>query len=186
MTFISSSIEKASWLKFLISFLLVFAYSYWAFVRPGFWTRASDAAAPLPETLQGFHDGQPARAFSNLGEATRDYLIFQAVDIPFAFLNAAMITAAVALGLKALKLRATPLRFLLLLPLLLFFSEIVEDALLFLMAGDYITDRGAPALAQQIMTSIKGASAMLGTVCALAAIVSAAVAALIRLVRKKA
>ena len=186
MTFISRNIEKASWLRFLISFVLVFAYSYWAFVRPGFWTRASSAAAPLPETLQGFHDGQPARAFSRLGEATGDYLIFQAVDIPFAFLNAAMITAAIALGLKALKLGATPLRFLLILPVILFAAEIVEDALLFLMAGDYIPDQGAPAQAQQIMTNIKGASGMLGTVCALAAIIGAGIAALIRLIRKPA
>lgn len=186
MAFISRMIEKASWLRFIVSFVLLFAYSYWAFIRPGFWTRAQEAAAPLPETLQGFHDEQPALAFSKLGEATSDYLIFQAVDIPFAFLNAAMITAAIALGLKILKLAATPLRFLLLLPLILFAAEIAENALLFLMAGDYISDQGAPATAQQIMTNIKGAAAMLGMVCALAAIVSAAIASLIHLFRKPA
>ncbi len=186
MTFISRRIEEASWIRFLVSFVFLFAYSYWAFIRPGFWTRANEAAAPLPETLQGFHEGEPTRAFAMLGEATSDYLIFQAVDIPFAFLNALMITAAVALGLKTLKLAATPLRFLLLLPLILFATEIIEDALLFLMAADYIPDTGAPAKAQQVMTNIKGASGMLGSVCALAAIIGAAIASLIRLFRKPA
>ena len=100
MTFISRSIQKASWLKFFVSFILLFGYSYWAFIRPGFWTRANDAAAPLPETLQGFHEGQPALAFSNLGETTSDYLLFQAVDIPFALLNAAMITAAMRMRIR--------------------------------------------------------------------------------------
>ncbi|MFC2951834.1 hypothetical protein ACFOOP_07830 [Marinicaulis aureus] len=186
MKFISRSIEKAGWVKFLVSFILLFAYSYWAFIRPGFWSRANDAAAPLPETLQGFPEGEPARAFALLGEATSDYLIFQAVDIPFALLNAVMIIAAIGLGLKTLKLAGTPLRFLLILPLILFASEIVEDALLFLMAADYIADTGAPALTQQIMTNIKGAAGMLGTVCALAAIIGAGVAWLVRLFRKPA
>ena len=72
------------------------------------------------------------------------------------------------------------------LPLILVAAEIAENALLFLMAGDYISDQGAPATAQQIMTNIKGAAAMLGMVCALAAIVSAAIASLIHLFRKPA
>ena len=186
MAFTSRTIDKTSWLKFLISFAVLFAYSYWAFIRPGFWTRAADAAAPLPETLQGFPEGEPARAFSMLREATSDYLIYQAVDIPFAFLNLMMLAVAIGLGVKKLKLAATPLRFLLILPLILFAADIVEDVFLVLMAGDYIPDQGAPAFAQQIVTNIKGAAGMLGTVCALAAIVSAGIADLTRLFRKSA
>ena len=181
---ISGQIEKAGWLRFLVSLAALIAYSYWAFIRPGFWTRANEAAAPLPETLQGFPDGQPAYAFAFLGEATSDYLIFQAVDIPFAFLNAAMITTAIALGLRKLKLTATPLRFLLVLPLILFAAELVEDALLFLMAADYITDKGVPALVQQAFTNIKVASAMLGTVCAFAALIGAIIATIVHFFQK--
>lgn len=180
---ISNQIDKASWLRFAIRFVLLFAYSWWAFVAPGFWTRASEAAGPLPETLQGFPEGQPALAFSKLGEATSDYLIFQAIDVPFAFLNAMMISSAIALGVKQLVLSATPLRFLLILPLMALAADLTEDAFLVLMVSDILPDQGVVATLQQSVTNLKGAAGMLGTVTALAALVASAIVAVYRLIR---
>lgn len=171
---IDKQIDNATWARFLIAFLLLFVYGYWVFAKPGAWTRAKEAAGPLPETLQGFPDGQPALAFSKLGEATGDYLYVQVLDIPFAILNMAMIATALALGLRRFDLRASPLKYALVVPLVLVASEFIEDPLLFLMASGRIPDSGTFATIQQVMTNIKGVSGMLGMMAALFSVAATA------------
>lgn len=158
--FLQQQIDTAGWLKFFAAFGALLGYSYWAFALPGAWARAS-AATALPETLQGFPAGQPAAAFAALGDARGDYLLFQLIDIPFACLNAFALSAGIALALRRLSLGPAPLRFLLLLPLMLLAAEIVEDALLAMMASEILPVTPLTAGLQQAATNLKFASMML-------------------------
>lgn len=176
-------IGRATWVRAILIFILLFAYAWWAFVAPGFWSRAEAAAGPLPETLPGFPAGQPAAAFARLGEATSDYLIFQAVDIPFAILNALWIAVAIALALRRFDLARSPLRFALIIPGVVLGAEFAEDFLLFMMAADYIPDAGAPALIQQVLTNVKTVSAGAGFLAAVLSVVVVLVADIARLFR---
>jgi hypothetical protein len=147
-------IERASWARFLFAFAPLLAYSAWAFRPNGEFMRAQGAAAPLPETLFGFPQGQPFESFSKLGDAAPDYILFQAIDIPYAILNTLSMLAIMALGARRFGKPKSSLRFLLALPLVYLISESVENPLLAMLAGSG-SELAALAPLQQLATTVK-------------------------------
>ncbi len=159
MTWIDLRIEKASWRSFAIWFAAWFAYNWWAINSDSPWTRAFAAGGgALPESQFGFPSAEPQRSLDALGPAISDYIVWQALDIPYALLNVAITSIAMALGLKAVRLGKTPARLLLLLPLLYFACEIVEDAAVALFAARLLPVDKPFVVAQQIATNAKLAS----------------------------
>ena len=158
---IERTINNTSWLRFIIWVTLYISASIWAFALPGPWqtifelTGSKEGAPQLPSTLIGFHPDQPTLAFSKIGSAMDQYLLFQLIDIPLAIIATFLTITVIAAGLKRFNLGATAFRFLLLLPLIYLFAEIVENAFLISMATSTIAAQGLVVIAQQSVTTAK-------------------------------
>lgn len=186
---LSERIERASWAGFAIRFGALFLYSAWAFAENGPWARALSAAGGrLPETQPGFPPIEPQRSFDALGAAgaTGDYLLWQALDAPYALLSMAAPAAAIALGLKAARLGSTPLRFALLLPPTYLACEAVENSLVAAFAARLLAPGEGAVLVQQAATTVKFASGFSSLGLGALSLAVAAIAALIALARKRA
>ena len=176
---ISKLIEKATGPGFVIILVLLFAYSFWAFNLDSPWTRALEGAGGiLPETKPGIPAIEPVRSLDEMtaSKTISDYLLWQALDFPYAALNFFFAALGMGLGLKALKLDRSALRFLLLLPAIYVACEIVENAMLTGFATGLLPTTETIVLFQQFATTLKFASGMpapllglLGAVIALAA-----------------
>lgn len=185
MRWTSFIFDRASWISAASAFILLYVYSLWAFAPGGAWMTALDAAGgKLPETQPGIPAIEPVRSLDALGEATNDYIFWQLLDLPYAFLNLAMMSLTMALGLKALRLVSSPLRFLLFLPLIYFFCELVENALVASFASGLLSPSEPVVLAQQFATTMKFASGMSSFALGLLGVFVALIAALIRVFRK--
>lgn len=174
MKFFARKVERASWRRVAAALVLLFAYSCWGFLLDPSWNAALAAAGGrLPETQPGFPAGEPARSFALLAEANliAAYVRFQAIDIPFAVLNAFFMASAIALGVKKLVGPAAPARFALALPFAYLFAEFAEDALLVLLA----TEKAPAALVplQQAATTLKWAAMAPAFLLALALLIPA-------------
>jgi hypothetical protein len=153
------------------------------------WTRAQAAGGgTLPEMQPGFPPIEPQRSLDALAAAngTGDYLLWQALDFPYAIGNLFVTSIAIALALKAVRLQKSPLKFLLLLPPLYVFCEIVENALVAAFAAKIVAPAEAVVLAQQAATTVKMASGFGSMFLGMGALVVATLAALVGLIRKKA
>ncbi len=181
-SWIDKRIEKASWTRLLIFFASLFAYSFWAFRPTGQFQQAHETAGPLPETIFGYPEGEPERAFSQLFGLQSDYMLFQAIDIPYAILNFFVITAIIALALKHFRLGATPFRFALILPGIYLVAEFLENTMLVVLAKG----GGAPAgliPIQQTMTSLKWIAAAPSMTLSLLSLLALGVMFLVKFVR---
>lgn len=177
--------QNASWRGLLFWFVIAFAYNYWAINMPSPFTRALAAAGGrLPESQPGFPAGEPSRSLAALGESTGDYLLWQWLDIPYAFLAVMMTSTAMALGLKSLRPHGAMLRPLLWLPLVYFGCEIVENTLVELFAARVLAPAPPAALLQQLATSVKFAAGYASLALAALGAVIASMAALIGLARR--
>ncbi len=158
---IETQLEKAGWIRFLIFFALVGAYSVWAFVLPGPWAQlvaatSSDGVAPvLPELMFGYPAGEPAASFQKLQGLKDQYMLFLIIDLGAVLLSLMMVTSGVALGLRRYNLQDSFLRYLLLLPVVHFFAEATENALLAAMVADVMSPEGLMVTIQQSATSMK-------------------------------
>ena len=187
MSWINNQIDSASWLRLAIWFALLFAFSNWAFMMDSPWTRALEAAqGALPETQPGIPPIEPQRSLGLLENATFDYLLWQALDIPYAIMNLMVATIAMGLGLKAAKLRTTPLRFLLALPVIYFGAELIENALVAAFASGAIAPTEPVVLLQQLATTVKFATGMPAMAIGALGVVIAAITALLSRLRKPA
>ena len=142
----------------LAAFLVLAVFSAFAFGPEGPWMRARSAAGGLlPETQPGFPPIEPQRSLDALAGAGAipAYLQGQALDIPFAVLNFAFMSLALAMGLKAARAAAGGLRFLLLAPLVYLVCEFIEDALLSAFASGAFAPAENLVLIQQLMTTLK-------------------------------
>ena len=154
LNWISQRIENASWTRLVVFFGGLAAYSVWVFRPDGRYLQAKASAGTLPEEMFGFKDGEPERAISQLFGLEGDYMLFQALDIPFAVLNFFFLSAVFALALKKFRLGATPLRFIMLLPAIYLVTEFVENvSLVILTSGD--GEPAALATFQQAVTTLK-------------------------------
>lgn len=186
---ISARIEKANWRAFALWFVPWFAYSWWAFSMESPWTRAlAGGGGGLPEMRPGFPPIEPQRTLDalNASNATGDYILWQALDFPYAIGNLFATSIAIALALKALRLERSPLRNLLLLPPLYLLCETVENSLLAAFAGKIVAPTEAVVLAQQASTTLKMFSGSASMLLGIASLAVAAIAALAGLIRKRA
>lgn len=186
MGWIARSLERANWKGFLFWFVILFVYSTWAFNMDSPWTRALEAAGGvLPETKPGIPAIEPVRSLEALGENTGDYLLWQALDIPYALFNLMAMSMALALGLKAMRLEASPLRLLLLLPPVYVVCELIENALLAAFAGGFLAPVEPIVLVQQLATTLKFASGMPGLALGALFVLIAFVVSIIRLAKSR-
>lgn len=154
-------VERSSWTLVCVSLILLAGYSYWAFAIDSSWSSALSAAGgQLPETSPGFHDDEPGRSLTLLKEAglTATYMGFQAIDIPFALLNALFLWSVLALAAKRFTRPASALRLFVFLPCLYLLAELIENPLLALLASGKTGDAAGLILAQQAATSLKWAA----------------------------
>jgi hypothetical protein len=186
---ITRRIETASWRRFFVWFVLWFAYNWWAFSMSSPWTRALAAGGgKLPEMQPGFPPIEPQRSLDALAaaNATGDYLLWQALDLPYAVGNLLVTSIAIALALKAVRLEKSVLKYLLALPPLYVFCEVIENALVAAFAAKTVAPGEAAVLIQQAATTVKMFSGFGSMFLGLAALVVAAIAALVGLLRKRA
>jgi hypothetical protein len=154
--FVSRRLERASWRTFGVWFAVAFAYDMWAMNMPGPFTRAlKQAGGRLPESQPGFPAGEPLRSLEALGPATNDYLLWQWLDIPYAFFLVMMTSSAIALGLKASPGRIGALRLALWPPLIYFGCEILENTLVELFAAKLLAPGLVAVAIQQSATTLK-------------------------------
>ncbi len=161
---INRRIETAGWWQFLFWLVVNVAYSVWAFIFPGPWTRMLEAMgvsndAPqvmgLPELTFGFVADMPIHALEKLDPVIHDYAVFQVIDIPYALTGVAMTVTGIAIGLKRFSLGQSVARYALLIPLLYLIAEVVENPLLAAMALEAAPRDGLVAATQQAATSVK-------------------------------
>ena len=186
---ISTRIEKASWTGFIVWTAILFAYSYWAFTLDSPWTRALEAAGGmLPETQPGIPAIEPVRSLDALAaaKANGDYILWQALDIPYTVMNFFFAAIGMALGLKALRLDNSALRFLLILPAIYVACELLEDAILAGFAARLFNPSEGIVLVQQVATTLKMTSFMPAMLLSVIGVVIALIAAIIRKIRKPA
>lgn len=186
---ISARIEKASWRGFAIWFAVWFLYNLWAINMDSPWTRALAAGGgKLPESQPGFPPIEPQRSLDALAaaNATGDYLLWQALDIPYAVGNVLVTSIAIALAIRATRLSASPMRYLLLLPPIYFLCELVEDGLVAAFAAKAIAPAEGAVLIQQAATTLKLASGYGSMALALLSLCVAFIAAVIAFFRKRA
>ena len=182
---INARIEKASWLSFAIWFLVLFGFSSWAFSSDSPWTRALEAGGGLlPETQIGFPPIEPQRSIDLLGEATSDYILWQAIDIPYAVMNLMVISIALALGLRAMRLDGSPLKYLLAIPVIYFVCEFIENGFVALFALGFLAPSEPFVLVQQLATTVKLTSGIGGMALGLLGIVAALLVGAWRLIKK--
>lgn len=181
------TVANATWLRFTLWFAAWWAVSWHFFYRGSAWTRALGAGGgKLPETQPGFPPVEPQRSLDALAgaDASHDYLLWQALDIPFAFLTLMMTTTAIALGLRAAGLKA--FSFLLLLPPLYFAAELVENALVAAFASRTLAPSEGLVLVQQVATTIKMGAGWGSMILALLALATAMLFAVVGVFRKRA
>ncbi|PQA87772.1 hypothetical protein [Hyphococcus luteus] len=174
---ITRQIEAASPAGFIFWFAVLVVYSFWAFAMNSPWTRAMEAAGGvLPETKPGIPAIEPVRTLQALGEATGDYIFWQLLDFPYVVMSFFAAVFGMGLGLKALRLAQSPLRYLLVLPVIYAVCELVENAFLASFAAGLVQPAEGVVLVQQFATTLKFASGVpasllgvLGALIALAA-----------------
>lgn len=177
----SRMVERASWTLVCVSLLLLVAYSYWAFAVDTSWSSALSAAGgQLPETSPGFGGDEPERSLALLEEAglTATYMRFQAIDIPFALLNALFLWSVLAVAAKRFTKPASAIRLFAFLPCLYLLAEFVENPLLALLASGTFGEPPVIILVQQAATSLKWAAMAPTSAIALALLLVMIVAAL--------
>lgn len=181
---IANQIDSANWLRLAVWFGILFAFSFWAFGMDSPWTRALEAAqGALPETQPGIPAIEPQRSLDLLGASTFDYLLWQALDIPYAIMNLMVASVGITLGLKALRLSASPFRFLLILPLIYVACELTENALLAGFASGALPLAEPLVLVQQFATTLKFTAGMPGLLLGVVGAVIAAIALGVRQLR---
>jgi hypothetical protein len=181
------TIANASWRGFAFWFAAWWAISWLFFYRDSAWTRALEAGGgKLPESQPGFPQIEPQRSLDALAAANamHDYILWQVLDIPFAFVTVMMTMMAIALGLRATGLKA--FGFLLLVPPLYFSMELVENAAVAAFASKTLAPSEGLVLVQQLATTVKAGAGWGSIILALAALVVALIAAAIGLFRKRA
>ncbi len=179
----SKRIEAASPAGFIFWFAVLIVYSYWAFSMDSPWTRAMEAAGGiLPETKPGIPAIEPVRTLQALGEATGDYILWQLLDFPYVAMNYFVAVFGMGLGLKAMRLAQSPLRYLLVLPMIYAVCEVVENAFLASFAAGILQPVESLVLIQQFATTLKFAS---GLPAPLLGVLGAVLALVFHLVRKR-
>ncbi len=181
---IEKKIETASWARSLISIATLLAYSFWIFRPSGRYQQAKQSVGTLPEEMFGFPDGEPAQAFSQLFGLQSDYILFQAIDIPYAILSFFAYTSIIALALKRFGFGATPMRFALLLPGISLVAEFIENTLLVILVRGG-GETGSVVSLQQAMTSLKWASGFPSQILALMSLLALGILFLIKFIRGK-
>jgi len=185
---ISAQLEKATWRGFAIWFATWFAYNWWAFNMESPWTRALAAGgSKLPESQPGFPPIEPQRSLDALAasNAIGDYILWQALDIPYAIGNLFVTSIAIALALKALRLDKSFLRYLLLLPPIYVFGEVIENSFVAAFAAKAIAPAEPVVLLQQTATTIKMLSGFGSMFLGMAALIIAAAAAALTHFRRR-
>jgi hypothetical protein len=181
------TVANATWLRFALWFAAWWAVSWFFFYRDSAWTRALAAGGDkLPESQPGFPPIEPQRSLDALAAAngTQDYIVWQALDIPFAAVTVMLTMTAIALGLRATRLEA--LRFLLALPPVYFAAELVENALVAAFAAKVVAPAETAVLVQQTATTIKMGTGWGSMIVALLALAAALVCAFVAMFRKRA
>jgi hypothetical protein len=186
---IAKRIEKASWTGFLIWFVIWFAYNWWTSDRDDaiYYRLLEIAGGKLPESQPGLPAIEPQRSFDALAanNATNDYLLWQLYDIPYVLLFLVLMTGAMALCLKTLRLVESPLRRLMWLPVVFIGAEFVENPLLAGFALGVLPLSEPLVLFQQTVTTVKFAAGVPAMLLALVSLAVALVAQAIRLVRRR-
>ena len=179
-SFAAWRLDRASWRSFAVWLAVAFAYNLWAINMSSPFTRALEqAGGRLPESQPGYPQGEPLRSLEALGPATRDYLLWQWLDIPYAFFAVMMTSTAIALGLRVLPGRGGAFRAALWLPVVYFGCEIVENMLVELFAARLLAPGAVAVAVQQSATTLKFVAGY-GALLAAAAGVALAAADLIR------
>ena len=180
---IRQTIDKASWRGLALWFAGLFAFSYWAFNTESPWTRAlKQAGGKLPETQPGIPAIEPQRSIELLSSAPGDYLLWQLLDIPYALMNLMVFAFAMALGLRALGLGASVMRWLLALPVIYLICEIIENSFVSLFALSVLPPLEPWALFQQVATTLKFGSAMAALPFVVVGVLAAAIVSLKKIV----
>lgn len=184
-SFAAWRLDHASWRAFGAWFAIAFAYDLWAINMPSPYTRAlAQAGGRLPESQPGFPAGEPVRSLEALGPATTDYLLWQWLDIPYAFFAVMMTSTAIALGLRTLSGGGGFLKMTLWLPLIYFGCEIAENTLVELFAARLLAPSPFAVVAQQSATTLKFIAGYGALICAAAGVIAAAAALIWRQVRR--
>lgn len=161
MNWLNNRIERASWRAYLVWMFLFICYEFIVFSLPGPWINLIEATANggnsplLPDLLFGIHQDQPAKAFTTLENSINDYLIFNALDVPYAFLSMMAAITILALTFKHFAWKNKLLRGILIIPALYFVAELAENALLVSMVLEWLPRDGITATIQQISTTLK-------------------------------
>lgn len=180
-------VDRATWKRFGFWFAAFWAVRWLFFYRESAWTRAFAAGGEkLPESQPGFPPLEPQRSLEALAgaHATDDYILWQALDLPFALVVVMMTSTAIALGLKGAGLRG--LSFLLAVPPLYLAMEIVENALVAAFAAKLVAPSEAVVLVQQIATTIKMGAGWGSLGLALLGLAAALLVAAFRMFKKRA
>jgi len=172
INWLNKKIEAASWRTYLLWMALFIGYEFVIFSMPGPWANLIEATVPgssrptIPDLMFGFHSDQPLSAFAEMSSVMDDYLMFNALDIPYAFLSMMAGISVLMLALKRFPRRGALGTSLLVFPILYFVSEVLENTLLVLMVLEFLTADGIIATVQQAFTTIKittnGVNAALG------------------------
>lgn len=154
-------IARASLRAYLVWLVLFIACEFVVFSMPGPWANLIEATDSgrgrpiLPDLMFGFPDGQPESALNTIGDVKTSYIIFNAIDIPYAFLSMMAALSIMTLALKRFRIRSVILKGVLIVPIVYFAFEVIENGLLVLMAVDLLPQEGAAAIIQQLITTIK-------------------------------
>ena len=181
--------RRATWPLLLAAVAAQSAFTY-AFLagETSAWGRAVAAGdGRLPEELPGLPAVEPGRSLMAIwsNDGVGDYVGWQALDVPFAALNVLLTTAAISLFLRKANPRVSAARLLLLLPLIYFTAEMIENALLALFALKAVPAEGTAALAQQAATTIKLGAGFGAMAAALAGVVGAGALDICRLLKRR-
>jgi len=183
-SWINKRIDAASWPRTLISIAALLAYSFWMYRPSGRFLQAKNSAGTLPEEMFGFPENEPTRAISQLFGLEGDYMLFQAIDIPYAVLNFFAFTAIFALALKSYRLSATPLRFVMLLPAVYLIAEFFENTLLVVLTRN-AGESASLAHIQQAFTSLKLTAGFPSMILALLSLIALSILFLSKFIRGK-
>ncbi|GJL92491.1 hypothetical protein [Hyphococcus sp.] len=186
MSWIGKRIDSASWRSFIIWFVALFAFSAWAFGMDSPWTRALElAGGKLPEMQPSIPATEPVRSLQAMGTNTGDYILWQALDIPYSVMNLMVARMGIGLGLKALRMENSFLRFAMALPPIYVVCELMENALVASFALGTLSPSENVVLLQQFATTLKFAAAAPAMGLAIAGVLVAALAGALKMVRKK-
>jgi hypothetical protein len=185
---IAFCLRIATWRNLAVWFAAYFAFNWWAFFTSSPWTRALVAGGGrLPEAQFNFPADEPQRSLAALEakNATGDYLLWQAADIPYAVLGAMVSSLAMGLALKALRLSASPVKYVLLFPAFYGVCEIAENSLVAAFAAKLMEPAEPFVSAQQAATALKGLFGFGSMGLTLLSLVIAVIAGLVRYARRR-